>query len=99
MGIETEKCLIILSVTSMWTLESTDDGIKHAMQHIINRVETQAKDKGLFHPYKYANYCDATQDPFVGYGKRRQWLELVSRKYDPHGVFQRGVPGGHKLWQ
>ena len=54
---------------------------------------------GLLHEFEYLNYADSSQDPIASYGADNvERLRATSRKYDPHGVFQKQVPGGFKLW-
>jgi FAD/FMN-containing dehydrogenase len=44
------------------------------------------------------NYCAEWQRPFEGYGRENwRFLQGVSRRYDPEGLFQRGCVGGFKL--
>ncbi|KAK8076221.1 FAD binding domain-containing protein [Apiospora phragmitis] len=48
----------------------------------------------------YLNYCDPSQNPLASYGAEAvERLKVVSRKYDPEGVFQKRVPGGFKIFR
>lgn len=59
--------------------------------------DTAAKAGGL-RRFKYLNYADPNQDVLGSYGEENlAFLRATSRKYDPHGVFQKKVPGGFKL--
>ncbi len=61
--------------------------------------EAQQNKPSLYHPYKYLNYADGSQDVIGGYGNKSvNRLRKVSKRYDPRGVFQRQVPGGFKLF-
>ncbi len=45
------------------------------------------------------NYAWIDQDPIVSYNAENKGrLQQVSKKYDPEGVFQKGCPGGFKLF-
>ena len=57
-----------------------------------------SKARGTFESWIDLNHADTTQDPIASYGTVSQAkLIALSKKYDPHGVFQRLVPGGFKL--
>ena len=47
--------------------------------------------------YINLNYAHAVQKVF-GEGRRKKWLQKVSKVFDPEGIFQRCVPGGFKLF-
>ncbi len=52
---------------------------------------------GTDNPYIYLNYAGKNQDVLGGYGKANvKKMKVLSKKYDPDGVFQTLVPGG---WQ
>ncbi|KAI1374870.1 hypothetical protein F4677DRAFT_447137 [Hypoxylon crocopeplum] len=45
------------------------------------------------------NYAYEFQDPIGSYGtENKTLLQGVSKKYDPEGIFQKGCPGGFKLF-
>lgn len=61
----------------------------------IEEVDELSKSAGLFSRYKYVNYSAGYQDPISGDGdETKSNLLAVSKKYDPEGFFQTGVPGG-----
>ena len=98
MGINTEKTLTVMHVNVVWNYPQDDPVVHKAAEELVDRVEALARRRGVYHPYKYANYCSAAQNPFYGYGvERHDFLREVSKKYDPDHIFQDGVPG-HKLW-
>ena len=84
---------------SSWT-EAADDGlVNETASKFIADVETLAREKGVYHRFVYLDYADKTQNPIDGYGEaNKQRLQAVSKKYDPQGLFQKGVPGGFKLF-
>lgn len=44
----------------------------------------------LYDPYIYLNYASLEQPVFEGYGKKNlNRLRMVSKKYDPTGLFDR----------
>lgn len=89
--------LCLLSVT--WANSADDDTINSATSTAVHEIETATKASGLFNQFKYLNYAAAFQDPIASYGVASQMaLQAVSRKYDPQGFFQTGVPGGFKLF-
>lgn len=66
---------------------------------MLKAVDEDAAARGQAVPYKYLNYAFDFQDPIGSYGaKNKQFLQEVSKRVDPDGVFQQGVPGGFKLF-
>ncbi len=87
-------------VTASFTNKADDDTVQRGMQAIVDQHEDILRRKGLYIPYRYLNYADKSQDPIGSYGQAiKARLQAVSRKYDPHGLFQTGVPGGFKLFK
>lgn len=89
---------MILLVSALWP-ESADDAAVHAKAvQLMTAIDTAANDAGLLKPFVYTNYADWSQHPLESYGAESlARLKRTARKYDPHGVFQRRVPGGFKL--
>ena len=97
MGINTKKVLPIMHVNVVWSHARDDHIVNKAAVKLLERGEACARQRGVYTPYKYANYCSGMQNPYSGYGPERyKFLQDVSRKYDPDGMFQKAVPG-HKL--
>ena len=91
--------LVNALLTSSWS-ETTDDGlINEVAEKFFNSIETLAREKGVYQKFVYLNYANKTQNPIDGYGAASKAnLQAVSKKYDPEGLFQKGVPGGFKLF-
>ena len=91
--------LVNILLGSSWTEAADDKLVNETASKFIAGVETLAREKGIHHRFVYLNYADKTQDPIDGYGEaNKERLQAVSRKYDPQGLFQKGVPGGFKLF-
>ncbi|CRK48371.1 hypothetical protein BN1723_016864 [Verticillium longisporum] len=61
-------------------------------------VEEFANSIDALRPWVYINYADPTQDPISSYGEGNvEFLQRVSAKYDPIGMFQRRMRSGFKL--
>lgn len=90
--------LLLFLVPFMWLDPTRDDAIRKVIDTIIAKATSKAKADRLYHEYKYMNYASQYQDVIPSYGKEnhRQLLE-ISKKYDPHGVFQKLQPGYFKL--
>ncbi|KAI0000601.1 hypothetical protein F4779DRAFT_622508 [Xylariaceae sp. FL0662B] len=66
---------------------------------LLNKTEADSAVRGLAVAYKYMNYAFSFQDPISSYGpENKRLLQEVSKKYDPEGIFQKGFPGGFKLF-
>ena len=89
--------LCLLSVT--WTQAQDDAIINSVTQTLIEKIDQATSAAGAFHGFKYLNYAAPFQDPITSYGPAsKAQLRAVSKKYDPEGFFQIGVPGGFKLF-
>ncbi|KAI9845650.1 MAG: hypothetical protein M1837_004624 [Sclerophora amabilis] len=101
LGLDPNDGSLVLCLLTMTYDRRADDAlVKSTGQGLINRIDTAAREKGLDHPFKYLNYAAADQKPIEGYGANNVAnLRAVSRKYDPEGLFQTGVPGGFKLFR
>ncbi|KAF2804894.1 FAD-binding domain-containing protein [Mytilinidion resinicola] len=99
MGLEdSNDPLVIVSFTVNWDESRNDEFVKATTRHTIEQIEAAAAANGTGHRFRYLNYCAEWQKPFEGYGKENwEFLQEVSRRYDPEGLSQRGCVGGFKL--
>ncbi|RAK98439.1 FAD-binding domain-containing protein [Aspergillus ibericus CBS 121593] len=94
-----ETDLVIGLVSIAYDNPADDDRVFSVQEAIVDAQTALLEEAGLLIPFKYLNYADVSQDPFGSYGEEnRERLREVSRRYDPLGVFQWGVPGGFKLF-
>ncbi|KAK4221707.1 bifunctional solanapyrone synthase [Podospora fimiseda] len=90
--------LFVILINPQWALSQDDSRIFGAVERMMGGFKQLAAEKGLLHRYLFTNYADKADDVMVGYGKESlERLKATSAKYDPEGVFQKGVPGGFKL--
>ena len=80
---------------------SADDALVNSVtKTLIGEIEKATTKAGVFNGFKYLNYAAFFQDPLSSYGpQNKATLQAVSKKYDPSGLFQTGVPGGFKLFK
>ncbi len=90
----------------LWTggvaIENGDDtalGIAKAQWSTMTaNLKEFAESNGAAADLIYLNYADTSQDPLGSYGPENvAFLKDVAKQYDPHGWWQRRVPGGFKL--
>jgi FAD/FMN-containing dehydrogenase len=87
--------LTVFTVSWKWKHASDDESSYAAYYSFIKKAEAMAKEMGAWHPYKYINYAEATQDVWAGHGERTvKELRRMQRKVDPDGVFAKGGLGG-----
>lgn len=90
--------LVIVSFTVNWDERRDDDFVKTITRRAVEQIDAFATANNMGHPYRYLNYCAEWQKPFLGYGEENwRFLQRVSRRYDPEGLFQKGCGGGFKL--
>ena len=93
-----DEPLILVNFTVNWAKHEDDELVEKLTREAIEKIDAFAAANGTAHRYRYMNYCGAWQRPFEGYGEENlRFLQHVSRKYDPDGLFQRGCMGGFKL--
>ncbi|KAF2133642.1 6-hydroxy-D-nicotine oxidase [Dothidotthia symphoricarpi CBS 119687] len=94
-----EKDLIVAFITPRW-LDPAYDHIMYEMTAAwVDAVKSVTVKMGTDHPFLYQNFAAATQKPLCGYGaKNVQFMQSVSKKYDPKSVFQKLVPGKHFIF-
>lgn len=91
--------LVSILALTWWKNKTDDEKIVGTFRKVIETIDRDAASRGTAVPFKYMNYAWDFQDPISSYGeKNRTFLQEVSKKYDPEGVFQKGVPGGFKLF-
>ncbi|KAG6991367.1 bifunctional solanapyrone synthase [Physcia stellaris] len=98
MGI-TPKEQMWLSLNLGWTKQSDDDKVPNIMDETIALIENLTETRGVYDPFKFLNDASPTQPVFHSYGERNlEKLKTAARKYDPHGMFEKQVPGGFKIF-
>ncbi|PPJ53176.1 hypothetical protein CBER1_11882 [Cercospora berteroae] len=101
LGLETRNAndtLIIALLCVSWRDKKDDELVEQVSREISRLSEEYAREKGTLDPYIYLNYAASGQDVFAGYGEgRKEFMQEVSRKYDPEGFFQVVKQGGFKL--
>ncbi|RYP93289.1 hypothetical protein DL770_000578 [Monosporascus sp. CRB-9-2] len=90
--------LFVVLINPIWTLPEDDNRIFTAVNNLLAELRALASEKGLLHRYIFPNYAYQKDDIIAGYGEGSvSKLRETSKKYDPEGMFQKGVPGGSKL--
>lgn len=91
--------LTVLNIAWQWNEKVDDKKVYASYRRIMTLFEAAAKERDLWHPYKYINYAEASQDVWEGYGMFIEDLERLQKQLDPLGVFAKGgLAGGvHKI--
>lgn len=93
-----DTCFAVCSFGWEWSNEYDDTTVITGIKAVLDQSVSAAKERGLYHPFKYMNYAAMDQDPIGSYGKDNvEFLKRVREIYDAEGVFAALVPGGHKL--
>lgn len=91
--------LVSILLISIWKNKTDDNVVLDFMRDAIKYIKLDAEGKNTLIPYVYMNYAFSHQDPIGSYGaENHEKLQATSQKYDPQGLFQRGCPGGFKLF-
>ncbi|EXL66327.1 hypothetical protein FOPG_17493 [Fusarium oxysporum f. sp. conglutinans race 2 54008] len=95
---EDNKPLIVLMIAFGSPYRRYDYEVIHAQQCIIEKIKAEAKSRGLYHPFLFANYAGPFQDVLGSYGEQSLTaLSEAANQYDPDQVFQNLQPGSFKL--
>lgn len=90
--------LFIVLLNPTWALPEDDNRVTTEVTKLLAKFRELASEKSLLHPYIFTNYAYKADDIFKGYSEEStRKLKEVSKKWDPEGIFQTGVPGGFKL--
>ncbi|SPQ23618.1 c707416b-dcfe-49b6-ad34-7f99f2c61f99 [Thermothielavioides terrestris] len=90
--------LFVVMLRPTWTRAEDDERIFAAVEALVETLKRLAAERGLLHRYIFTNYGYPKHNVMAGYGDRSlARLAATSEKYDPEGIFQKGVPGGFKL--
>jgi hypothetical protein len=91
--------LILAILSASWNNTADDSVVGDAADDLLEDLIAAAKRTSSFHAYIDLNHAAEEQDPFESYGrKNKNFLKVVSRKYDPRGTFRTQSPGGFKLF-
>lgn len=89
---------VLVDIGAAYNNAADDDTVDAAVQGTFDQHVQILQDAGLFLNFTYLNYAGTNQDPIGTYGDLPA-LQGVSKRYDPHGIFQTAVPGGFKLFK
>ena len=100
LGLEPELGpLVRILFLTFWERREDDEKIVDTLREALDQVEREAETRGTLVPFKYLNYATTFQEPIGSYGGGNiEKLHHASQKFDPEGLFQKGVPGGWKLF-
>ncbi|KAI0200125.1 FAD-binding domain-containing protein [Astrocystis sublimbata] len=100
LGLEPELgSLVSILFLTCWEDKDDDEKIIGTLRKALEEIDHDAESRGTLVPFKYLNYAAPFQDPIGSYGEANQAkLRDASLQYDPDGLFQKGVPGGWKLF-
>lgn len=92
--------LVSILLLTYWSDPKDDARVYSTMRSVINKINADASARKTLVPFKFMNYAVKEDDVISSYGAvNKGKLQKVSRKYDPFGLFQNGVPGGFKLFK
>lgn len=100
LGLDPSDARSCLSLALTWWKEKADDEkITDAFKGVSEGIYWVVTSRCTLVPFKYLDYAWDFQDSIGSYGVEDKTFLQVSRKYDPGGLFQKGVPGGFKLFR
>lgn len=95
----TDGPIVSVLLLSYWERKDDDAAVISFMESTLEKMRASATKRGTIIPYVYMNYAFIGQDVIGSYGPaNKAKLQAASKKYDPIGLFQKGFPGGFKLF-
>lgn len=95
----TDDRLVVYLLSVAYSNESDDVIVTETAKTLFAKIAIAAAKRGVGRPFIYLNYAAPWQDPIGSYGvTNKAALQAASRRHDPEGLFQEGVPGGFKLF-
>ena len=90
--------LMMYFLQAVWDDPKHDACIARVMQETFDDMELATQQQGTYHAFRYRNYAAGFQDVYESFGSASQErLRTVQEKYDPEDIYNRLVPGGHRL--
>lgn len=91
--------IVSIALLMYWNSKSEDERVLGTFRRALEDMKKDAASRSTLIDFTYMNYSANFQDPISSYGaENSKHLQSVSRKFDPEGIFQTGVPGGWKLF-
>ncbi|KAH7112851.1 hypothetical protein B0J11DRAFT_542088 [Dendryphion nanum] len=91
--------LISIILHANWAHDQDTDQVIGTLRDVLEDIEEDAMERETAVAYKNAAFSWDFQDPISSYGSaNKKMLQDVSKKFDPEGLFQKGVVGGFKLF-
>ncbi|KAF3917901.1 hypothetical protein ABW20_dc0108283 [Dactylellina cionopaga] len=98
LGGQDGKTVMIVSINLTWQNKWQDAKAAECVGVAFAKMKEVAEAKGLYHPFKYMNYANGTQDVLSGYGPASvNRLRQVKSEVDPNNDFGLLVKGRYKL--
>ena len=88
----------IIQLACSWNNAADDEKVYQVVSDIMKAIKADAVKLGVQNDWAYMNYAAMFQDVIGSYGATgKSKLKMVSKKYNPTGVFQTLQPGVFKL--
>ena len=100
LGLDNQTAPLALTLINLhWNDAADDEKMYAAAESWLKHSDEEASKRVLKEPWLYLNYAHSSQEPIDGYGfANKERLQAVSKKYDPKGLFQKGVKTGFKVF-
>ncbi|KAI3336899.1 FAD-binding domain-containing protein [Xylariaceae sp. AK1471] len=100
LGLEGDEPRLLVAIVVSWSDAADDEKVDAMTRQFIDCLRDMAGDElcDCGDKYIYMNYASQDQGVLASYGSENlRRLKQIAEKYDPNKVFQRLLPGYHKL--
>ncbi|KAF3902589.1 hypothetical protein ABW21_db0207854 [Orbilia brochopaga] len=92
------KTIMIVSINLTWLNKAQDSMAAECVGRAFAAMKAAAQKRGAYHPFKYMNYANGTQDVLSSYGSGSiATLRSVKRRVDPTNDFGTLVKGRYRV--
>ncbi|EHK99464.1 hypothetical protein M7I_4621 [Glarea lozoyensis 74030] len=89
--------LVSILLLTYWSNPADDALVYTTMKSVLDKINADATARKTLVPFKFMNYATKSDDVISSYGAtNKAKLQKASKKYDPQGLFQTGVPDYYK---
>ncbi|KAK6354808.1 hypothetical protein TWF696_003941 [Orbilia brochopaga] len=92
------KTIMIVSINLTWLAKEQDGAAAACVGRAFAAMEARARARNVYHPFKYMNYANGTQDVLGSYGTNSaRRLQSVKRRVDPANDFGTLIKGRYRI--
>ncbi|KAI5296625.1 hypothetical protein KEM52_005576 [Ascosphaera acerosa] len=99
LGLDEDQVYLCYAEVVMWQGAEYDDIVNSWVEETTYKINNATQKVGLYDAFNYMGDAAGFQNIYDGFSlENKNRLQQIARRYDPHGTFQKLMPGGFKLF-